>query len=74
MGKRAREKKLAKLEMIEQEKTLIEERKKNRLTPTIRYVRKVILTLLATVLLLWVGTLVLGQIGSIIRRLTGNGS
>lgn len=62
MGKRAQEKKLAKLATVVVEKELIEKRKVERVRPRIQYAKKVSLALLATVFLLWVGSVILDKI------------
>lgn len=62
MGKRAREKKLAKLAVASQEKTLIEVRKQTRALPRLRYAKQIGLALAVTVLLLWVGEFVITKI------------
>lgn len=62
MGKRAQEKKLAKLATVVAEKQLIEKRKVERVLPRVRYAKKISLALVATVFLLWVGSVVLDKI------------
>jgi|GEM_PF-3481329 len=74
MGKRAREKKLSRLEERAAELRQIEERKKSRLAPSLQYFRKFILTLLATIILLWLGVFVMEHISAILERLVGRGS
>lgn len=68
MGKRAREKKLAKLAPIIAEKKSIEKRKVERALPRIRYAKQVSLALAATVFLLWVGAVVLDKINVWVQK------
>lgn len=68
MGKRAREKKLAKLAPIIAEKQSIEKRKVERALPRIRYAKQVSLALAATVFLLWVGAVVLDKINIWVQK------
>jgi len=62
MGKRAREKKLAKLAEVSMEKASIETRKHERLRPQFRYAKQIALALAVTVFLLWVGVVVIDRI------------
>lgn len=68
MGKRAREKKLAKIATVVAQKEMIEQRKKERILPRVRYAKQVSLALAATVFLLWVGTVVLEKINIWVQK------
>lgn len=74
MGKRAREKKFSKIELAQQQRQQIQLRKKERLSPTLTLVRKFIVTLAATVVLLWLGVFILQRIDRFLTSLIGRGS
>ncbi|HUD20562.1 MAG TPA: hypothetical protein VMQ44_00640 [Candidatus Saccharimonadales bacterium] len=69
MGKRSKEKKLAKLEVVEAEKQAIVERRKERLGPTIRLATKFAVTLIVTVVLLVLAKYVNQHLPSIVERI-----
>lgn len=71
MGKRAREKKLTKEELRTHEKDLVLQRKRDRLEPTMRLLKKFILTFLITLFLLWVGFFVTNNLGLFLSSLGG---
>lgn len=73
MGKRTRERKVAKLTQLQQEKMLIESRRASQLKPVYRTVRKITLAVMATVLLLYLGIFINQHLGGVINRLSGNG-
>ncbi len=68
MGKRARNKKLAKLAGIKAEKVMIEARKKEQLTPKIHTAKKVSAALIATIFLLWLGVVVAERINQLVQK------
>ncbi|HSX42210.1 MAG TPA: hypothetical protein VLE93_02570 [Candidatus Saccharimonadales bacterium] len=73
MGKRAREKKLAKVEQFVEEKQLIETRRRERLAPVYVMTRKLAVTLLVTIVLLYVGVLINHHLPGITERLLKRG-
>ncbi len=73
MGKRAREKKLAKIEQTVEEKRLIEERRSERLRPAYALTKKLVITLSITIVLLYVGVLVDHHLPQIASRILGRG-
>ncbi len=73
MGKRAREKKLQKIEVFSKEKKEIEERKRSRLAPTIKIVKKLAITCLLTAFLIWIGLVVNGHLPTIVSKVGGKG-
>lgn len=58
MGKNTRERKLTKVQQTTAERQAIAERRKDRLQPTLRILRRLIAATLATGVLLYVGTMV----------------
>lgn len=73
MGKKTRERKTAKLEQIQREKKLIEVRKAEKLRPIYRTVRKIVMTLTATALLLYLGVFINAHLQGVINRILGRG-
>ncbi len=71
MGKRAREKKTTREEARLQEKESVIQRRKSRIEPTVRLVKKFAITFLATLLLLWIGFFVANNLGLFIDRFGG---
>lgn len=67
MGKRAREKKMAKLEAARTEKAIIEARKSERFGPQLRYIKRVGMTLVVTVFLLWLGSIIVERINQWVK-------
>lgn len=58
MGKRARLKKQARVEQVLQERQQITLRRREARSPTFRLVRKVILAIIVTIILLYVGQII----------------
>lgn len=73
MGRRAREKKLAKVEQESLDKAMAMARKKQQLSSFYAYFRRLTLTLALTIFLLWLGVFVEDRIGSIVSNLVGRG-
>ncbi len=71
MGKRAREKKTTREEVRLQEKESVIQRRKNRIEPTVRLVKKFVVTFFATLLLLWIGFFVANNLSLFIGRFGG---
>ena len=69
MGKRSKEKKAAKLEVIEADKLAIVERRKERLGPTVRLATKLAVTLITTIVLLVLAKYVNQHLPSIVERI-----
>lgn len=74
MGKNSRERKAAKLAEIHQEQQAIQERRQAQLAPAYRFARRLLFTLTATVLLLYVGVFVTHHLPTIISHWLGKGS
>ncbi|QQG49912.1 MAG: hypothetical protein HZB70_03905 [Candidatus Berkelbacteria bacterium] len=73
MGRRAREKKLAKIETEALERTLIAERKREQMRSFYSYLRRITATVAVTIFLLWLGVFVEEHIGSIVSNIVGRG-
>ena len=69
MSRRQKVKKLARLEELEVQKAEIIRRREERMAPVYRFTRKFVVTLAATVFLLYVGLLINGHLHGITRRL-----
>lgn len=62
MSRKERAKKLQRLEQTEAEKVLIMERRKERLAPVYQMMRKFLLALVVTILILYVGYIINGRL------------
>jgi hypothetical protein len=69
MGKRTRERKLAKVEQAQRERALIQQRRQERLLPTLRLARRVAFTVFLTVLVLWIGVVMSGRLNNLVAVL-----
>lgn len=68
MGRRAREKKMARVQAAQAEKAVIEVRKNQRLAPQLRYLKRVGLALAVTAFLLWIGSVVADKISLLVEK------
>lgn len=73
MGKRQRERKAVKVDIELAEKNQIALRKKERLAPTVKIVRKTAGVLLVTIVILYVGIIVNNSLPEILVRLVDKG-
>lgn len=73
MGKKTRERKAVKLEQLRQEKKMIEVRKAEKLRPVYKMARKVVMTVTATALLLYLGVFINAHLQGVINRILGRG-
>ena len=69
MSKKEREKKLAKLSEIEQEKQAAILRRNERMEPTIQLLKKFSFTIIATAVIIVIGLIINGHLDSIAARL-----
>ena len=73
MGKRSREKKMAKIEQAVDERKQIDERRQERLAPTYSLTKRLLLTLTIMIILLYVGVVIDRHLPDIISRLLTKG-
>jgi hypothetical protein len=73
MGKKTKERKLAKLELLMQEKQAIEARRAEKLQPVYRTTKKFVMAVIGTAVLLYLGVLVSAHLPGVLRRLSGEG-
>lgn len=73
MGKNAREKKLEKIEQELAEKQAIEQRRKERVAPIVRWAKRLTLATIATFLILYLGVVINNRLPDILVRLTEKG-
>lgn len=71
MGKNSQERRMAKMEQSQAEKQQIEERRQERLRPVYKATRQLVLTLIVTIALLYIGVLINHHLPSITSRLIG---
>jgi len=69
MGKRQKEKKLARLESVAAERQAVSQRRQERLAPVIRLARNFFITFAATIALLYLGFFVNKHLAGIISRI-----
>jgi hypothetical protein len=69
MGKKSRERKELKIQQTEQERILIEERRRARLAPAYALTKRLIITVLITVLLLYLGIFVSNHLPGITTQI-----
>lgn len=67
MGKRAREKKMARVAVVQAEKQAVEMRRATRVAPQLQYLRKITLAVTVTIFLLWVGSVVVERINQLVK-------
>lgn len=69
MGKRSREKKLIKLEILEAEKREMQRRRQERIQPIVQITKKAAITLACTIFLLAVGVAINTHLPTIIEKI-----
>ena len=74
MGKKAREKKLEKIEQEMAEKAAIEQRRAERIAPVIRTAKRLTIAVLATAFILYLGVVINTRLPDIIAKLMEKGS
>lgn len=73
MGMKAREKKMAKIRQIAAEKAQIAKRKEEKTAPIVKEVKRVVITVLATAFILYLGVLINSRLPVILAKLAENG-
>jgi len=74
MGMKERAKKQAKIEQFEAEKAEIARRKEERTAPIVKEVKRVVITVLLTAFILYVGVLINSRLPDILAKFAENGA
>jgi hypothetical protein len=69
MGRNSRERKMAKIEQRVAQNLVIEQRRQDRLSPVLRMTRKLVVTAVLTIALLWIGAVISNHLPAITDRI-----